>query len=300
MVLISGGTSWCGADEDIFPDARPMHQVRLDSFWIDVTPVTNKQFARFVEATGYKTVAERAPNPADFPGEPAEMLVPGSIVFSPPDHQVSLDEHLQWWNYIAGANWRHPEGPQSDLSGRGDHPVVHVCWDDAMAYARWAGKRLPTEAEFEYAARGGLDRQPFAWGDEMRPDGKWQANTWQGVFPVENTAEDGYPRTSPVKSFPANGYGLFDMAGNVWQWCSDWYRPDYYTQLAATGEVVKNPLGPSSSFDPLEPGLAKRVQRGGSFLCSSEYCVRYRVAGRGKGEVTSASSNVGFRCAKSP
>jgi len=299
MVWIPGGTFWRGSDDDRFPDARPVHQVELDGFWMDETPVTNERYAEFVKATGYITVAEQKPDPKDFPGVPPETLVAGSIVFSPPEQQVSLDEHLQWWKYVAGANWRHPEGPGSDLKGREKHPVVHVCWNDAMAYAKWAGKRLPTEAEFEYAARGGLDRKPFAWGDELKPNDRWQANIWQGTFPVKNSKEDGFDRTSAVKSFPANGYGLYDMAGNVWQWCSDWYRPDYYKQLAESQKIVKNPTGPRDSLDPLEPGLEKRVQRAGSFLCSSEYCVRYRVAGRGKGEVTSASSNVGFRCAKS-
>jgi formylglycine-generating enzyme required for sulfatase activity len=299
MVWIPGGTFWRGAREDLFPDARPVHQVQLDGFWMDETPVTNEQFAKFVEATGYKTVAERQPDPKDFPGAPPELLVPGSIVFTPPEHEVPLEEHLQWWKYVPGANWRHPEGPQSSIKGREKHPVVHVSWEDAMAYATWAGKRLPTEAEFEYAARGGLDRKPYAWGDELTPGGQWQANVWQGKFPVQNTEQDGYTRTSPVGHFAPNGYGLYDMAGNVWQWCSDWYRPDYYQQLAGRGDIVKNPTGPVSSHDPLEPGMPKRVQRGGSFLCSSEYCVRYRAAGRGKGEVTSASSNVGFRCVKS-
>ena len=299
MVWVPGGIFWRGSDEAIFPDAKPVHQVELDGFWLDETPVTNEQFAKFITATGYKTVAERLPDPKDFPGAPPELLVPGSIVFTPPEHEVSLEEHLQWWKYVPGASWRHPEGPESNIKDRKKHPVVHVSWEDAMAYAKWAGKRLPTEAEFEYAARGGLSRQPYAWGNELTPGGKWQANVWQGTFPVKNTEEDGYTRTSPVKTFPANGYGLYDMAGNVWQWCSDWYQPDYYQRLALSGEVVTNPPGPASSHDPLEPGLPKRVQRGGSFLCSSEYCVRYRVAGRGKGEVTSASSNVGFRCVKS-
>ncbi len=295
MVWIPGGTFRMGSDDVEFADASPVHEVTLDGFWIDRTEVTNKQFARFVSATGYVTVAERKPDPKDFPGAPLENLVAGSLVFSPPAGAVSLDEPLSWWKYVPGADWRHPEGTASHIDGRDDYPVVQVCWDDAAAYARWAKKRLPTEAEWEYAARGGLDRKQFCWGDELRPGGKWMVNNWQGRFPTENTAEDGFPRTAPVGSFPPNGYGLCDMAGNVWEWCADWYRPLYDDR-----GVNRNPKGPFSSFDPNEAGVPKRVQRGGSFLCSDLYCKRYRPGARGKGAPDSGAPHVGFRCVRSP
>jgi formylglycine-generating enzyme required for sulfatase activity len=274
-----------------------VHQVHLDGFWIDRTEVTNEEFAKFIRATGYKTVAERKPAAKDFPGAPPENLVPGAVVFVPPAHTVSKRSHYCWWRYVAGANWRHPEGPASSIDGQSKHPVVEVAWEDANAYAKWAGKRLPTEAEFEYAARGGLDRKWFSWGDELKPGGKWQANIWQGTFPYENTAEDGFAATAPVSSYPPNGYGLYDMAGNVWEWCADWYRPDYY-QTSVNEKVDSNPKGPKDSFDPTEPSQPKRVQRGGSFLCTDQYCARYLVGARGKGEPSSGCSNVGFRCVK--
>jgi formylglycine-generating enzyme len=264
---------------------------------MDATPVTKAKFAKFVEATKYKTVAERQPDPKDFPGAPAEKLVPGSAVFTTPGAQVSLNNFLNWWKYVPGADWRRPEGPQSDLKGREDHPVVQIAWEDAAAYAKWAGKRLPTEAEFEFAARGGLDRQRFAWGDELKPNGKWAANIWQGQFPWKNRVEDSYERTSPVKAFPPNGFGLYDMGGNVWQWCADWYRPDHFAQLAANG-AARNPQGPSDSYDPQEPGIPKRVQKSGSFLCSDQYCSRYLVGSWGKGSTDSGGSNTGFRCVR--
>lgn len=244
-------------------------------------------------------MAERIPEAKDFPDAPSENLVPGAAVFSPPDQDVPLNDHYQWWSYVKGANWRHPEGPSRDLKGREQHPVVHIAWDDAMAYARWAGKRLPTEAEFEFAARGGLDRKRYSWGDELTPGGKWVANIWQGRFPVKDTGEDGYRSTSPVRAFPANGYGLYDMGGNVWQWCADWYRPDIYQQYVALNSPIRNPHGPDNSFDPLEPGVQKRVTRGGSYLCSDRYCSRYLVGSRGKSEPSTGSSNVGFRCVQS-
>jgi formylglycine-generating enzyme len=299
MVRIPGGEFWMGCDDPAMPDARPFHRVRLSGFWIDKTEVTNAQFARFVRATGYLTVAERKPDPREFPGAPPENLVPGSLVFTPPRGKVSLTSVYRWWRYQPGANWRHPEGPGSDRKGRENHPVVHVAWEDAAAYARWAGKRLPTEAEWEFAARGGLDRKRYCWGNELKPGGKWQANIWQGHFPDENRAEDGFRGTAPVGSFPPNGYGLYDMAGNVWEWCADWYRPDYYGELAARKQVAVNPMGPASSEDPGEPGIAKRVQRGGSFLCCDQYCSRYIVGARGKGAVDSGTSHVGFRCVRS-
>ena len=258
MVWIPGGTFWMGSQDEEYADARPVHEVTLDGFWIDRTEVTNAQFAEFVRATGYVTVAERKPEAKDYPGVPVEKLVAGSIVFSPPPGKVSLGEPLSWWEYVAGASWTHPEGPNSGIAGREDHPVVQVCWDDALAYARWAGKRLPTEAEWEYAARGALDRADFCWGTELRPDGKWMVNNWQGKFPQENSAEDKFVRTAPVGSFPPNGYGLYDMAGNVWEWCADWYLPSYDDSGSN-----RNPRGPTSSYDPNEPGMPKRVQARG-------------------------------------
>jgi formylglycine-generating enzyme len=296
MVWIPGGTFWMGCADCEMTDARPLHFVAVDGFWMDETPVTNEQFDKFVRATGYKTIAERPPDPKDFPGADPKMLVPGSGVFIQPAQDVPLNNQLQWWRYVPGANWRHPEGPGSTIRGRADHPVVQIAWDDAMAYAKWDGKRLPTEAEYEFAARGGWDRRPYAWGDELRPGGRWPANIWQGRFPMKNTNEDGYERTSPVKAFPPNGFGLYDVAGNIWQWCSDWYRPDYFQALA--GRTTGNPQGPADSFDPQEPGVPKRVQKGGSFLCSDQYCRRYLVGSRGKGAVDSGSSNVGFRCVR--
>ena len=295
MAWVPPGRFSMGSDYEPFGDARPIHPVEVDGFWMARTPVTNAQFARFVRESGYRTVAERKPDPKDFAGAPPEALVPGSVVFSPPQDAVPLDDVSGWWRYVPGADWQHPEGPSSDLSGREDHPVVQVCWEDAAAYASWAGKRLPTEAEWEYAARGGLSQKPYAWGDAFRPGGKLMANTWQGRFPDRNTKDDGWERTSPVGQFPPNGFGLSDMAGNVWQWCADWYRPDSYRQGPAS-----NPTGPSKSFDPAEPGSPKKVQRGGSFLCSDQYCSRYMPGGRGKGAIDTGSSHVGFRCVLSP
>jgi formylglycine-generating enzyme required for sulfatase activity len=262
---------------------------------MDETDVTNEEFEKFVKATSYVTIAEKTPTKEEFPDAPPENLVAGSVVFTPPPQPVPLDNHYRWWSYVKGADWRHPEGPLSTIKGRGNYPVVHVAYPDAVAYAKWAGKRLPTEAEWEFAARGGLSGKTFAWGDEFKPKGKHMANTYQGQFPVKDTGEDGFAGISPVKSFPPNGYGLYDMSGNVWQWCSDWYRPDYYVRLAANG-VARNPQGPDSSFDPAEPTEKKRVQRGGSFLCTDQYCTRYMVGTRGKGEVTSAANHIGFRC----
>jgi formylglycine-generating enzyme required for sulfatase activity len=262
---------------------------------MDRAPVTNAEFERFVKATGYVTVAERPLDPRDFPGVPKEKLVPGSAVFTPTGSAVPLDNPLQWWRYTPGANWRHPGGPSTGIRTRADHPVVHVAYEDALAYARWANKRLPTEAEFEFAARGGLDRNRYPWGNEMTPGGKAAANTWQGKFPAGDRGEDGHSGTSPVTAFPANGFGVYDMGGNVWQWCSDWYRADVYAMRAATAGPVKNPQGPESSFDPQEPGAAKRVLRGGSYLCTDQYCARYLVGSRGKSEVSSGTSNLGFR-----
>ena len=279
-------------------DARPIHRVYVDGFWIDKTDVTNDEFARFVRATNYVTVAERKPAAEDFPGAPPENLVAGSVVFSPPDHPVTLNNHFQWWSYVKGANWRHPEGPASNLKGREKYPVVQVAYPDALAYAKWAGRRLPTEAEWEFAARGGLAGKRYPWGDEFQPSGKWMANTFQGKFPVKDTADDGYTGLAAVAQYPPNGYGLYDMAGNVWQWTSDWYRPDYYQQLAAAGGVARNPRGPDTPYDPSEPNEHKKAQRGGSFLCTDQYCSRYVVGTRGKGEVSTGTDHLGFRCVK--
>ena len=262
---------------------------------MDKTEVTNDQFARFVKATKYVTLAEKAPRAEDFPGAPPENLVAGSVVFAPPDHPVKLNDHFQWWSYVKGANWRHPEGPKSAIKDRGNYPVVHIAYEDVLAYAKWAGKRLPTEAEYEFAQRGGLERKPYTWGDELKPGGKFMANTFQGHFPDKNTKEDGHEHAAPVASFPPNPYGLYDMAGNVWEWTSDWYRHDYYQTLAAQGPVARNPPGPADSFDPSEPGVKKKVHRGGSFLCTDQYCARYIAGGRGKGEPDTGTNHVGFR-----
>lgn len=299
MVWIPGGTFWMGCDDCEMPDAQPVHLVSIDGYWIDRTPVTNNQFTQFIKATSYVTIAERPPDPKDYPGVDPKKLVAGSAVFSPPSQDVPLDDITQWWRYVPGASWKHPEGPASTIEDREDHPVVQIAWEDAVAYAKWAGKRLPTEAEFEFAARGGMDRNRYAWGNELKPGGRWAANIWQGSFPSSDVAEDGYKRTSPVTAFPSNGFGLYDVGGNVWQWCADWYRPDYFAALAATG-VTRNPQGPSDSYDPQEPGVPKRVQKGGSFLCSDRYCSRYLVGSRGRGAVDSGGSNTGFRCVESP
>jgi formylglycine-generating enzyme required for sulfatase activity len=307
MAWIPGGefsmgavTNGHGSGEMPMPsnDAEPIHRVSVDGFWMDKTTVTNEEFEKFVKATGYVTVAERTPTKEEFPTAPAENLIAGSVVFTPPDHEVALNDHFQWWDYVKGANWRHPLGPQSDLKGKEKYPVVHVAYPDAEAYAKWAGKRLPTEAEFEFAARGGLPGKTFVWGDEFRPGGKWMANTYQGKFPIKDNTDDGFAGIAPVAQYPANGFGLYDMSGNVWQWCSDWYRHDYYAQLAKAGDLTINPKGPDTPLDPAEPGEKKRVHRGGSFLCNDQYCSRYIVGTRGKGEVNTATNHLGFRCVK--
>jgi formylglycine-generating enzyme required for sulfatase activity len=291
MVLIPGGIFQMGSED--FADSKPVHTVTVNSFWMDEHEVTNAQFAAFVKATSYITVAERKLNPADFPGVPLDKLVPGSAVFTPPSKPVSLDNPLQWWQYVPGANWLHPLGASSSIVGKDTEPVVQVCYEDAAAYARWAGKRLPTEAEWEYAARAGKKNSKYYWGNELKPGGKWAANIFQGNFPDKNLLEDGFSTTAPVKTYLPNPFGLYDMEGNVWEWCSDLYRPDYYQKTS-----VNNPKGPADSYDPEEPGLEKHVQRGGSFLCSDQYCIRYKAGSRGKGETSSASNNLGFRCVK--
>lgn len=298
MVWIPAGRFEMGCKDCNLEDALPLHQVSLSGFWMDRTLVTNADFDSFVTKTAYKTIAERPLHAKDYPDVPVEKLVPGSAVFSPPARVPSLDNALVWWSYIPGAFWKHPEGTGSSIQDRMNHPAIHIAYADAEAYCHRAGKRLPTEAEFEYAARGGLHGKRYAWGDQLKPKGRWPANIWQGKFPVENLSEDGYSRSSPVRAFPPNGYGLYDMGGNVWQWTQDWYRPDTYSQHKAQG-VVHNPRGPTASYDPSEAHVPKRVQRGGSFLCSDRYCTRYLVGSRGKGAPDSAGSNIGFRCVKS-
>lgn len=307
MVWIPGGEFSMGSDiqsdslcavPGTSSDVSPIHRVDVDGFWMDTTEVTNAQFTRFVIATGYVTVAEQKPTLAEFPGAPPESLVAGSVVFAPTAQRVMLDNYLQWWSYVPGANWRHPDGPGRALTGRENYPVVHIAYEDAAAYASWAGKRLPTSAEWEFAARGGEAGQLYAWGDELKPGGKFQANIYQGRFPMQggDTGEDGFKGLAPVAQFKPNAYGLHDVAGNVWEWVSDWYHPDYYAQLAAAGGVARNPSGPAASHDPAEPGAKKRVHRGGSFLCTDLYCTRYLVGTVGRGEVRTASNHVGFRC----
>lgn len=306
MAWIPGGTFSMGGinpsgmkdgGHEPMDDARPVHRVYVDGFFMDKTEVTNAEYAAFVRATGYKTVAEQKPTEKEFPGVPPENLVAGSVVFTPPKEKVSLDNHLQWWSYINGTDWRHPLGPGSDCNGRQDYPVVQVAWEDAVAYAKWCGKRLPTEAEWEFAARGGRAGELYPWGNQLQPDGRWMANIFQGSFPDKDAAEDGVTGLGPVKKYPPNAYGLFDLAGNAWEWCADWYRPDYYRQLPADA-VSRNPRGPRDAFDPDEPGEKKKVQRGGSFLCTDQYCTRYIIGSRGKGEYRSATNHVGFRCVK--
>jgi sulfatase modifying factor 1 len=307
MVWIPGGEFSMGATDprgvseggsDPLADARPIHRVRVDGFWMDRTEVTNAEFAAFVRATSYLTVAERTPTAAEVPGVAPQDLVAGSAVFVAPAGAVPLSDSYRWWRYVPGASWRHPFGPSSDLAGRDDYPVVHVAYPDAEAYAGWVHKRLPTEAEFEFAARGGLAGRKFAWGDELRPQGRFMANTFQGHFPDQDSHNDGWGGLAPVAKFPPNRYGLRDIAGNVWEWCSDWYRPDYYAKLASIGRVADNPRGPPDSFDPAEPRFPKRVQRGGSFLCTSQFCARYLVGSRGRGEPSSGAGHVGFRCVR--
>ena len=295
MVWIEGGEFVMGSsDGEGSPDEYPQHKVVLDGFWMDATEVTNAQFKKFVEATGYITTAERKPDWEELkkqlpPGTPKpedELLIAASLVFSPPAHKVSLHDPSQWWNWTQDANWQHPQGPNSNIEGKENHPVVHISWDDAAAYAKWAGKRLPTEAEWEYAARGKKSSHSFPWGNEDIEAGKPKANTWQGEFPNYNSAWDGYKALAPVKSFDPNPYGLFDMAGNVWEWCSDWYAPDYYQQHA--GSVINNPNGPSQT--------GMKVLRGGSFMCNASYCKGYRVSSRMKSSPDTGLEHTGFRC----
>jgi formylglycine-generating enzyme required for sulfatase activity len=308
MVWIPGGEFTMGSDgEKALPDEKPAHRVRVAGFWMDSTEVTNAQFRAFVEATGYLTTAEKPivleeilkQLPPGTPPPPPDRLAPGALVFRPTAAPVTdFRDVSQWWHWTPGASWRHPEGPDSNLDGRENHPVVQVSWHDATAYAAWAGKRLPTEAEWEFAARGGLDGKQYVWGDAPFSATKPQCNIWQGQFPHTNTALDGYERTAPVGSYAANGYGLSDMAGNVWEWCADWYQVDLYRRRAGQG-VVDNPSGPEKSFDPRQPYSPLRVQKGGSFLCSDAYCTRYRPSARHGCTPDTGMSHVGFRCVMS-
>ncbi len=311
MVWVPGGKFSMGSN-DGFPDELPIHEVSLDGFWIDETELTVAEFKRFADATGYKTIAERAPKREDFADQltpeqiaaiPEENLVAGSICFNPnfdretfpKDRRPQPHEIYLVWKYEKGANWRLPDGPGSSIEDRMDHPVTHVAYDDAIAYCEWAGKRLPTEAQWEYAARGGKDQWMYPWGNEREPGGKWMTNIWQGQWPFKNLVQDGFEKTSPVRSFEPNGFGLYDMSGNVWEWCYDWYREDYYAH-----SPQKNPFGPVDSFDPIEPNVPKRVQRGGSFMCNANYCKGYRVSARMKGDVMSGTWHCGFRTVLTP
>lgn len=304
MVWIKGGEYMMGAaDGEGRPDEYPQHKVKLDGFWIDITEVTNAQFKKFTDATGYITTAEKKPDweelkkqlPPGTPKPDESMLVASSLVFTPPSLPVPLNDVAQWWSWKEGADWKHPQGPGSNIEGKDNYPVVHVSWYDAVAYCKWAGKRLPTEAEWEMAARSGTDNK-YTWGNEDPEKGKPKANTWQGSFPDKNTGWDQFNRSSPVKSFAANGFGVYDMAGNVWEWCSDWYRPDHYSSKKKM--LVANPKGPESSYDPMEPTIPKKVVRGGSFMCHASYCKGYRVSARMKTSPDTGLEHTGFRCVK--
>lgn len=305
MVLIPGGSFRMGGNnEQAANDEYPQHSVKVDPFWMDATEVTNAQFAAFVKATAYKTTAETKPDweelkkavPPGTPKPSEELLVPASMVFKQTDHPVDLHDYSQWWSWVPGADWQHPNGPGSDIKGKENYPVVHISWDDAQAYCKWAGKRLPTEAEWEFAARGGLKENIYPWGNEPVNAGKPKTNSWEGDFPYHNENKDHFERTAPVAQFDKNGYGLFDMAGNVWEWCSDWYDANYYKTIEAN--LAVNPKGPSKSFDPEEPYTQKKSLRGGSFLCNDSYCSGYRVARRMKSSPDTGSEHIGFRCVK--
>jgi formylglycine-generating enzyme len=299
MVWIAGGTFRMGSNAH-YPEEAPVHRVTVDGFWIDRTPVTNREFRKFVNATGYVTFAEIAPDPKDYPGALPHMLKAGSLIFIPPKHAVDLRDWSQWWTFKFGANWRRPYGPRSAISGLDDHPVVHVAYGDALAYAQWAGKELPTEAEWEFAARGGLDGAEFAWGDELAPGGRQMANTWQGNFPWRKLATQRFQRTSPVDAFPPNGYGLYDMMGNVWEWTSDWYSRQHEADAPKACCIPENPRGgrEEASYDSCQPNIRipRKVLKGGSHLCAPNYCRRYRPAARHAQPIDTSTSHVGFRC----
>jgi formylglycine-generating enzyme len=304
MEWIAGGTFTMGSDRH-YPEEAPAHKVTVDGFWIDRWPVTNALFREFVDATGHVTLAEQVPNAADYPGAQPELLVPASAVFRKPAGRVDLRNQYNWWVYVPGADWRHPQGPDSALDGLDDHPVVHVAYADAAAFARWAGKKVPTEAEWEFAARGGLEGAEFAWGDELSPGGKLMANTWQGEFPIENALADGFEGTSPVGSFPPNGHGLYDMIGNVWEWTTDWYEPSHKTKVFR-GQGCCSPVNPRGgdrelSFDPtVAARIPRKAMKGGSHLCAPNYCRRYRPAARMAQPIDTATSHLGFRCVIRP
>ncbi|HEY7066745.1 MAG TPA: formylglycine-generating enzyme family protein [Chloroflexota bacterium] len=299
MVWVPGGTFLMGSDRH-YPEEAPVHYATVDGFWMDRYMVTNQQFRAFVDATDYVTLAERVPNAADYPGALPEMLVAASVVFQKPAGRVDLRNIYNWWTYVPGANWRHPQGPGSSLKGLGRHPVVHVAWEDVEAYAAWAGKALPTEAEWECAARGGLEGAEYVWGDEIAPGGKQMANTWQGEFPWQNLRLDGYEGTAPVGSFPSNGYGLYDMAGNVWEWTTDFYAPRHADEAAHPCCAPRNPRVTTwdESYDPQTPSvkIPRRVMKGGSHLCAPNYCLRYRPAARMAQAVDTSTCHLGFRC----
>lgn len=303
MAWVESGSFHMGSDAH-YDDEKPVREVSVSGFWIDPTTVTNDEFSAFVEDTGYVTVAERPLNPADFPGADPFLLKSGSMVFQMTRGPVNLKDISKWWSYVPGANWRQPEGPESDISARGDHPVVQVAFEDAKTYADWAGKELPTEAEWEYAARGGLEGSEYVWGDQLQPDGQIMAKTWQGEFPWRNKAKKHLERTAPVASYSANGYGLFDMAGNVWQWTTDWYVNRHPEKVAGSCCTLDNPRGPSmaQSYDPTQPNvrIPRKVVKGGSFLCAPSYCRRYRPAARHAQMIDSGMSHIGFRCIKRP
>lgn len=306
MVLIPSGTFTMGGRSDqAYKDEFPRHKVKVSSYYIDKTEVTNRQFKQFVDETGYRTIAERDIDweemskqlPAGTPRPADSLLKAGSLVFRETDQPVNLNDYSLWWEWKIGANWRHPEGPGSSIKDRMDHPVVHVAWEDANAYAKWAGKRLPTEAEWEWAALGGKENIKYPWGNDPVSNSYDKANFWQGIFPYENLERDGYYHTSPVKSFPSNGYGLYDMAGNVWEWCQDKYDSRSYEKHESK-EIVENPSGSSNYYDPNDPYAKKHIIRGGSFLCSENYCTGYRVSRRMSSTRDSGFNHTGFRCVK--
>jgi sulfatase modifying factor 1 len=299
MIPIPGGIFRMGSDRH-YPEEAPVHRVSVDAFLIDRTPVTNRQFKAFVKATGHVTLAETPPDPKSYPGALPHMLYPGSLVFAPPPRPVDLRNWGEWWTFQKGADWRHPQGPKSNINNHDSHPVVHISFTDAVAYARWAGKDLPTEAEWEFAARGGLDGAEYAWGDEFTPGGKHQANTWQGEFPRQNLNDDGFERTSPVTAFAANGYGVHDMIGNVWEWTTDWYTQKHDADAPKACCIPENPRGggETDSYDPLLPKIRipRKVIKGGSHLCAPNYCRRYRPAARHAEAVDTSTNHLGFRC----